>query len=246
MDHEDRCPSGEDEWFYEIGGRSHGPLRWAAVEDLLSRCGETALDARIRKGASGTWIPYRPTSQTQAQERETLPSNASASAPVGVSPAARGRSPRQWPARRRWFRLPMPERTSPVNLMQVAIIAAILVWLTSNCVLLFFWPQPHAVERRAVLALERIQAEMNELTRKPPSDTEWNEFCERSKSTLAPVVRDLKTAESSEPVQLLLLACRDFVPKFCSLPARERQNYNWRLQRSLQQADMVLSGLDTN
>ena len=51
-------PAGE-EWYYELDGRAHGPMRWSDLEEMLSRAGETASQVRVRKGADGLWSAFR-------------------------------------------------------------------------------------------------------------------------------------------------------------------------------------------
>jgi hypothetical protein len=247
MDHADANGPTESEWFYELDGRTHGPLSRAALDDLLERCGETAVEVRVRKGPEGPWLPYRGHAAVPTQESGAAPCDPSASDPAafrGTIPAKRnpGHSPpsRRWPGirGRKGIRVWKPKHPE--------IVAAIALWSLTNLVLLFFWPQPHGPERRAMLALQEIQTKINELVTKPGSDSEWNEFTEHSKGTLAPIVRDLQQAKTSEPVQLLLLSCRDIVPKLGGRAGQGRQRSQWRLQRCLERANMILAGLDTN
>ena len=59
MDHAERKGSLPDQWYYELGGRVHGPVSRTILEDLLERSGDTALDVRIRLGIDGPWTRYR-------------------------------------------------------------------------------------------------------------------------------------------------------------------------------------------
>ena len=234
MDHADPQPSPRNEWYYELGGRTHGPVSRNVLEDLLSRSGDTAVNVRIRQGADGTWTSYRGAGVDIVVNPP--PPGEAATPPPAAFPRLTATGHQTGGARRALSGL----------LRHVPVIAAIGLWVLANVVLLFFWPQPHGAERRAVLALEEIETKMNDLRRTRASDGDWSELSQRSKATLAPIVKDLQKAPRSEPVQLLLVACRDMVPKLCGPQTPQRQNDQWRLRRCIQRAELVLSGLDTD
>ena len=49
-----------NDWYYELDGRTHGPLGEAELHELLGRSGETALDVRHPRGSGRRVDPFRP------------------------------------------------------------------------------------------------------------------------------------------------------------------------------------------
>ena len=105
-----------------------------------------------------------------------------------------------------------------------------------NVFFLVFWPQPYDRERRYLQQLETICAEVREMRAKPATDAEWQEFAERTKAGLAPMVRDLKkTASSSEPVRKRLLwSARDLLPRTLGPWTKARGDQDKRLKQYLE------------
>jgi hypothetical protein len=228
-----QIPPGE-EWYYEIDGRSHGPLSRTDLEELLSRSGETAAEVRIRQGADGPWTPFRsgsPTANTPRWQGSTSelggPSADGAGQPGPQrSVAQAGRSGFHGFLHGHWD-----------------IVAAVGVWILLNVLFLLFWPQPYARERRYLAMLQGIVAEADQLRAKPASDREWQELGLRTQQTLAPIVRDLeKSANSSELVRQQLLWCaRDLVPRIIGPQSKERNAQERRLKKYLESVASALA-----
>jgi len=221
-------PPGE-EWYYELDGRSHGPISWIDLEELLNRSGETALEVRVRRGADGPWTQFR--SASAPMGGATPGSNWEAPMPSGES-ARPGQSAS--PAAHNDFR----------GLLRTHwdIGAALGVWILLNVSYLSFWPQPHSSERRYLQTLRGIESEVHDLRSKPTSDAEWHELAERTRTNLAPMVSDLKkSASSSEPLrQRLLWSARDLIPRTIGPRTKERDDEERRLKQYLDGAEREL------
>lgn len=215
-----------EEWYYEIDGRSRGPLSRTDLEELLSRSGETAAEARIRQGADGQWTPFRSGSPTaNAPRRQGSTSELSGPSAVGVGQSDPHRSVTR--SGGSGFRGLLHGRRD--------IVAAVGVWVLLNVLFLLFWPQPYARERRYLATLQWIVAEADQLRAKPASDREWQELALRTQQTLAPIVRDLeKSANSSVLVRQQLLWCaRDLAPRIIGPQSKERDGQERRLKQYL-------------
>jgi hypothetical protein len=221
-------PAGQ-EWYYELDGRSHGPISWADLEELLNRSGETALEVRVRQGADGPWTQFR--SQSGAAGAARPGSTWETHLPAGESvPPSGSRSPVAGKDVRGLLRTYWD------------IAAALGVWILLNVSYLSFWPEPHSSERRYLQTLRAIETEVTQLRSKPTSDAEWHELSQRTKATLAPMVSDLKkSASSSEPLkQQLLWSARDLVPRTIGPRTKERDEEERRLKHYLDGAQREL------
>jgi hypothetical protein len=226
-------PPGE-EWYYQLDGRVHGPMSRSDLEDLLDRSGETASDVHVRQGATGSWSPFR--SASPASRGPIPPSTMELSAgrqelagkPASppLVPSAKGRGLGRF-LNGNWD-----------------VGAAVGAWLVCNVLFFFFWPQSYSRERGYLQSLRSIEAEVQNLRAKPTSDAEWHEFVDHARSTLAPMVADLKkSASSSEPVrQQLLWAARDLVPHTLGPRTKERDEEEKRLKQYLDSAERELAG----
>jgi hypothetical protein len=222
-------PPGE-EWYYELEGRTHGALSRSDLEDLLDRSGETAAEVRVRQGPNGPWMPFRsaaPPPQTAGSIFQSGASPPDWGDPLAAqrsnSSSTRAGSEGFW--RARWE------------------IAAILgVWVALNALFLLFWPQSHSRERSYLATLRQIETDVQALRSKPASDAEWREFTEQTKSTLAPMVADLKKSSSAaEPIrQQLFWSARDIVPRTLGPRTKERDEQDQRLKQYLDAAEREL------
>jgi hypothetical protein len=222
-----QIPPGE-EWYYELDGRSHGPISWTDLEELLNRSGETAFDVRVRRGVDGPWTQFRSESRAGAP--------AAASRLSGETQAPAGESPRPHqsyaPTPRGVFR----------SLFHWEIVAAIGVWILLNVSYLSFWPQPHSSERRYLQTLREIESEVQDRRSQPTSDAEWHQLAERSRALLGPMISDLKkSASASEPIrQQLLWSARDLIPRTIGPRTKERDDVERRLKEYLAGAEREL------
>jgi len=225
-------PPGE-EWYYEIDGRAHGPLTRTDLEQLLSGCGDTASEVRIRKGAGGVWTPFRPDVPASAPRWIVQ-----AAGPGGASAAVLRESERKTSAPRG-----QQGRFRSLIRGRADVIAVVAAWLFVNALFLLFWPQPYARERRYLAALRGIVAEVDELRAQPASDAKWHELAARTRAILAPIARDLeKSASSSELVrQQLLWSARDLAPRIVGPWSKARDGLQRRLKQYLDSVDQQLA-----
>jgi hypothetical protein len=229
---EPQIPPGE-EWYYELDGRTHGPMSRTDLEDLLNRGGETAAEVRVRQGAEGPWTPFR------------SPSLAAGTSPTAASPAesrsSSADSRRQLQPQRSGSPLAKSEFRGWVRAYW-DVGVAIGLWILLNVVLFAFWPESHSRERRYLQALKAINVELQDLRAKPTSDAEWHQFAERTRAALNPIVSDLKnSANSSESVkQQLLWSARDVIPHTLGPRTRERDEQEQRLKKYLDSAEREL------
>jgi hypothetical protein len=221
---DETIPPGE-EWYYEVDGRAHGPFRWSALEELLGCSGETAAEARIRKGKEGDWTPFRSVAASTRSTGMTA---------VAVS------SDRQAASSEALLRRPEGFKSLIVRHWDIA--AAVGVWLLLNVLFLLFWPEPYARERRYLGTLQSLVAEVDRLRSSSASGNEWQELAKKSHEQLDPIVRDLeKSANSSEPLrQQLLWSARDLAPKIIGPPDKERDERERRLKQYLESVNQAL------
>jgi hypothetical protein len=222
---EEPIPPGE-QWYYELDGRAHGPMRWSDLEELLSRAGETASQVRVRQGADGAWSAFRSGGQ------------ATATPTVGPQSAERFEDSRV---------------ARPVVQSKAGGIASFLrqhrdlcavagVWILLNVLFVVYWPEPYAKERRYLATLQGVVAEADQLRASGAADSEWAGLAKRSKERLAPMIADLqKSASSSElPRQQLLWCARDLVPKIMGAQTKEREQNEQRLKQYLQSVEQAI------
>jgi hypothetical protein len=232
-------PPGED-WYYEIGGRIHGPIARDDLEAMLNRAGETALEVRVRKEADGSWTPYR----TEKASYSLSPGASSRQHVVSQEPCDEGTFEK--PAHR-------PPKSAPVVATARAgsrpplannkeIFAIAILWITVNAVLIVFWGDPYAQERRYLDVLEGIVSEVDEMQSKPTSEAEWMALVAKSKSTLAPIVQDLKRSASAShlPRQQLLWCAQDLAPRIIGPRTKEREEDKRRLKEYLRRVNKIL------
>jgi hypothetical protein len=227
--------AAREKWYYELGGRVHGPLSWAALEELFSHSAETAAEARIRKGLDGDWVPFRSGGFPGGAPARagTLPSG-----DQGLDGLAQPTGPVRWqapgaPSPRKWLR------------GHTDIVAAVGLWILFNVLFALFWPQPYARERRYLVALQRIAAEVQELRAQPATEPEWREFRMRCNAELSPMVKDLeKSASSAELVrQQLLWSARDLLPRTFGPRTKDRDAKERQLKEYLDSVDRTLGGM---
>jgi hypothetical protein len=218
-------PAGE-EWYYELDGRAHGPMRWSDLEELLGRAGETASQVRVRKGADGPWSAFR----SGAQMTSTPIVGAQSAERFEQSSVAR----------------PVVQSNSGgiASLFRqhrdLSAIAA--VWIVLNVLFVMYWPEPYAKERRYLATLQEVVKEADQLRAGGATDTQWASLAKRTKERLAPMVADLqKSASSSElPRQQLLWSARDLVPKIMGAQSKEREQNESRLKQYLQSIEQAV------
>ena len=230
-------PPGE-EWYYEIAGRTHGPLAQSELEEMLSHSGETALDVRIRKGADGPWTFYRPVANSRRSCTPELSPELQASlrsTQTSIKSQPAGHSP--------WEREPIAN-SGKLGLRgrlsrNKELLAVVAVWLTANAVILFLSSDPYTRERRYLDSLRSVLTEVEELRKTPASDAEWTDLRKRSQTTLTPIVRDLqKSANAAElPRQQLLWCARDLAPKVVGPQTKERDQQERRLKMYIQSVE---------
>jgi hypothetical protein len=220
-------PSGE-EWYYELDGRAHGPMRWRDLDELLRAAGETASQVRVRKGADGPWSAFRSGAQTAPAPA------ASASSSERFVPSSAGR---QIPIDRwggiAWF------------FQQHRDLSAIVgAWILLNVLFFAYWPEPYAKERRYLAKLQEVVKEADDLRGRGAVDKEWAGLAKRSQDRLAPMIADLrKSASSSElPRQQLLWSARDLAPKIMGPSTTERDQNERRLKQYLESVERAIGG----
>jgi hypothetical protein len=224
-------PPGE-QWYYQLDGRAHGPLSRSDLEDLLNRSGETASEVCVRQGTDGPWHPYRMPTAAAARD----PALTSRQRPHSAQSA--DEHSEHPPS------LPTHGSVPALVADHWQIGAAAVAWILLNVLFLTFWPQSYARERRYTEALRAIEAEVQELRAKPATDEEWKQLIEQTRTTLAPIVSDLKkSASASEPIkQQLFWAASDLIPRTLGPRTKERDEYDRRLNLYLDTAEREMNG----
>jgi len=218
-------PAGE-EWYYELDGRTHGPMRWSDLEEMLSRAGETAAQVRVRKGADGPWSAFR----SGAQTTSTPTADVQSAERFEQSPVAR----------------PVVQSNSggitSLFRQHRDLWAVVGIWVLLNVLFLFYWPEPYSRERRYLATLQDVVKEADQLRASGATDTQWAGLAKRTKERLAPMIADLqKSASSSElPRQQLLWSARDLAPRIMGAPTKEREENELRLKRYLESVEQVI------
>jgi hypothetical protein len=219
-------PVGE-EWYYELDGRAHGPMRWSELQELIGNAGETAMQVRVRKGADGPWLAFRSSGQSAAV--------VSGSVAPAVERFEESHVTRPLPAGR-W------EGIGSFFRQHRDLSLAVGVWILINVLFLAYWPQPYAKERRYLATLQDVVKEVDDLRASGAADKEWGGLVKRSRERLAPMIADLKkSASSSElPRQQLLWSARDLVPKIMGPRTTEREQDELRLKQYLQSVEQAI------
>jgi hypothetical protein len=221
-----------DEWYYQLDGRTHGPLTLGALVNLIGSSGETAHDVVVRQGPDGTWAPFNslPGIGSSSASATAICKRGDQSAGTAFpTTVGRGVTPRH--TIREFIR----------DNRELAIVVA--VWLGINGALLVAWTQSYATERKYFATLRSLEAESKELQTGSATAQDWKAFRDRVKRTLAPMVADLKRrASASEPIrQHLLWAARDQFPK-CAQPGTRENSESERLyQRHMQVVEQELA-----
>jgi len=219
----------DQEWYYEFDGRAHGPLAWGELEELLARCGETAKEVRIRKGATGGWTPFLKPGASDAsvsvdsigavvRRTKTLPRNSRRPKTLGEA----------WASSLMWLA------------DNWVISAAVGIWLLTNAFLL--WPR-YVTERKCLVALEQIVAERQDLLAKPTSDRDWQDFADRSQKRLAVFVNTFHGSRHSDVARPLLYVCRDVAPQILGPASRQRDRQERRLRFCIDDLQKAIDGL---
>lgn len=217
-------PPGE-EWYYELDGRAHGPMRRCDLDELLNGAGETASQVRVRKGADGTWSAFRCGAQSVA-----APAVAQSAVRFEQSPAAR----------------PVLRSQSGGIVSFIAehrdVAAVVGGWMLLNILLFVFLPEPYAKERRYLGTLQGVVKEADDLRASGAGAKDWGELAKRTRDRLAPIVADLKkSASSSElPRQQLLWCARDLAPKIMGTQTKEREENERRMKQYLESVEQAI------
>jgi hypothetical protein len=222
-----------DEWYYELDGRTHGPLREAKLRELLECSGETAREVRVRNGKEGDWTLFRSATDPR-QTRTSYSEDARQIEPhrtAGPSVLHRGRLGES-----------LKDRARALLLRHWDLAAGIAIWAMVNLAFVLFWPGSYAQERRDLETLKQMSVKVQELRAKQASDVEWREFRERALPKLQAMAKDLKSsASAAEPIrQHLLWAARDAMPKTLGPTDRERSEQDKLLARHLQNVEQEL------
>lgn len=215
----------EDDWYYEIGGRVHGPLKLSDLTELLDKSGETASEVKFRQGTDGQWVYRSPARTSPGTRREE---------PIGSFPhsgvARHSHSDSGRRAAGSWFSWIFEHR---------AVALLILVWILMN-VGLIAWPS-HVRERNCIEVVRKVIAEAEQLRATTASEAQRREFTERSQRALEPIVKELKESEPSDTTQLLLWAARDAVPRLFQSETAATLKQEQQLRQVLDDLDRVLS-----
>jgi hypothetical protein len=217
-------PSGE-EWYYELDGRAHGPMRWSDLEELLRSAGETAAQVRVRKGSDGTWSAFRSVGQAAP-----TPVVAPLAVRLAQSSAMRDVPHSWWGGGGRFLR------------QHRDVAAMVGAWILLNVLLFIFWPEPYAKERRYLATLQDIAREADQMRANGATDTEWAGLAKHTKERLAPMIAELqKSASSSElPRQQLLWCARDLAPRIMGTQTKERDENERRMKQYLQSVEQAV------
>jgi len=222
-------PTGE-EWYYELDGRTHGPMRYSDLEELLGRSGETASQVRVRKGADGHWSAF--CSGVQVTATPTI--GAQLTERFEQSSAARPVPSGDWRGKSGGIASYFGQHRD------LSILVGI--WLLLNVLFISYWPAPYAKERRYLATLQDVVKEADQLRAGGASGNEWAGLAKRTKERLAPMIADLqRSASSSElPRQQLLWSARDLAPKIMGAQTKEREQNELRLKQYLQSVEQAV------
>jgi hypothetical protein len=221
-----------DAWHYRLGAAEHGPMSLDELTDLLSHSGEVAREALIRRHDQPDWIPFSAPAETD----KALRSDAVAET---ISPKDGPANPTSTATIR--SRRPRPKFSELVQQNRLLIAGAVM-WLLGNSALLFWYSDPYSLERRYLADLERIVDETHAMQSEQIEMAEWKSFRQRSQTSLADVVRGLKSsAAPSKPArQQLLWAARDEIPRILA-PDRRSTDADKKVAERLQLVRRLIS-----
>ena len=217
-------PAGE-EWYYELDGRAHGPMRWSDLEELLGRAGETAAQVRVRKGADGPWSAFRSGGRSTVVSGSVAPAAERFERSHGMRPVAAGR----WEGIGSFFQ----------QHRELSLAAG--VWILVNVLFLVYWPQPYAKERRYLATLQDVLKEVDDLRASGAATRSGAASRNAAGRGWPPLIVDLKkSASSSElPRQQLLWSSRPG-PKIMGPRTTEGEQDELRLKQYLQSVEQAI------
>jgi GYF domain 2 len=203
--------SAEDQWFYRLDAREHGPIKLIELQELIGSSGSVAEQVFVRQVDRTEWISFF-----------DLKANAE------LAQAHRGRVGRTLGASPRPASIPLDVSSSGKALVRTAprtlrefltdnrpILAGVVIWGLINVGVLVAWSDPYSTERKYFMTLRQFEGDVHSLQSRNATTHEWTAFRAEAKQTLDPIVADLKrSASASRPVrQHLLSAARDLLPK---------------------------------
>ncbi len=193
----------ESQWYYQLDGKTHGPMTLQTLLELVGTSGETASDVLVRAEDDDQWKPYQSIPGVPRASAVCVRTNLTCSDLAHDQGAARSAVKAR----------PIAHRALPFDKRTLAIVAA--TWALINGVALLTLSDSYAAERSYYETLRELEAETRALQKGDADPQEWVALRARAKETLAPIVKDLKKkASAREPVcQHLLWAARDQFPK---------------------------------
>lgn len=203
-------------WYYQIGGKEAGPAIVSRLRQM-AREGTLAADDLVRKGRTGEWVPAGNVNEIHARAR---------SESVSVQP-----EPETHP-------IPI-QRSSWLNDLRISLQYAIsgalgsvvdrlsLIRTVAGYVILgatlFFlmgtmlkWKIPDkSIHADPLTTYHSLWSELQANRKNKVAEAVWNEFSERGKKELDPIVARLEqeAGSTNRSAQFLLWAGRDCLPK---------------------------------
>ncbi len=218
----------QDEWYYRVGDREHGPTSLVELKSLASVSGETASEIVMRHSSEEHWQPLL--SLGEFADQGLVKQMAAVPRVGGHSPQAGHGAPANLPRRisasrfvqkrsadQQWDRFGIRNFVELLK-TNADIVGAATLLLTINAVLLAMSYNSYATERKYFETFREISTEMSELQCRNASSEDWSEFTSRANQKIEPILKDLDhTASVANPVrQHLRWAGRDYLSEMLS------------------------------
>ena len=210
-------------WYYRLEGKDQGPVLLSRLRQMAHR-GTLTCDDLVRKGKTGEWVRAGSFAEIDSHAAEL-------SDQAKIEPQKQALNIPDVPKQNRLkdFVDSISERFSDflsdarwavvsrtrllravVGYLALAVVVVSLISVSINPKR-FDWKSPE----NPYTACRSLWDELKEMRASEASDTSWQEFTERGRNELLPIVARLEreASSSNRSAQLLLWASRDCLPK---------------------------------
>jgi hypothetical protein len=231
----------ETEWYYSLGGRTHGPTRLEVIRELVSCSADLVADVVVRKGRQGNWTPYRTLDPEANRGRLEL----AADSALGCSGATTKQlsSSRQSDAIGTTLRSGRTWGERVRSQWDILLIG--VVWLVFNSILVGDWYFANKADLRYFRALAAAADKARDARVRNLSAADRARLAVEVQRDVQPIVDDLRRSASVDrPIrQHLLWAARDHLGKLFSESAGVAQRGDRAFQEHMYEAGREL-GID--
>jgi hypothetical protein len=213
--------SANDQWFYRLDDREHGPIKLTELQELIGSSGSVAEEVFVRQANRTEWICFfdlKANAELAQAHRGRIGRALKATSAPGSTEPRHSSSAKA--AGRRTYRT-----LRDLLKDNREILVGVVIWGLINVGVLVAWSNPYSTERKYFVTLLQFEDEVHSLQSRNASTEEWRALRAKAKQTLEPIVADLKrSASASRPIrQHLLWAARDEMPKLIGPDSSDKE-----------------------